>query len=263
MAHRLTLWTNDPAVAGQADGAGIDRIGLDLETRGKAKRQKGLATWISPHRPDDLDRLAACIDRSALFVRCDPVGETSRAEIDRLVQSGVRVLMLPNFTTCDEVARFAELVAGRARIVPLVERLEARATIARLPEFGIEEFHVGLNDLSIDLNQPNRLAVLALPVMDEIADAARAAGLAFGVGGLARAGDTGLPVPSDLVYAQQARLGSSAALIARSFFREPMPPGAMAREILAMRMRLDEWKAMPPCRLERARHDLLQAVGAL
>src|SRR5688572_17388105 len=61
-AFVLTLWTNDPAVARRADAAGVDRIGLDLETYGKAERQpKQLATWISPHREDQLPALRAAM----------------------------------------------------------------------------------------------------------------------------------------------------------------------------------------------------------
>ena len=43
----LTLFTNDVELARRADVAGVNRIGLDLEVLGKAKRQQHLNTWIS------------------------------------------------------------------------------------------------------------------------------------------------------------------------------------------------------------------------
>src|SRR5687767_15022322 len=64
----LTLWTNDPAVARRADAAGVDRIGLDLETYGKAERQpKTLSTWISTHHENQLPALREVVRSGKLF----------------------------------------------------------------------------------------------------------------------------------------------------------------------------------------------------
>lgn len=52
----LSLWTSDTALAAAADAAGVDRIGVDLETRGKDSRQAGRGTWMSPHVEGDLSR---------------------------------------------------------------------------------------------------------------------------------------------------------------------------------------------------------------
>src|SRR5687767_11459014 len=57
----LTLWTADPMVAHRAEIAGVDRIGVDLEILGKAERQAGLGTWISPHKEADLVVLRALL----------------------------------------------------------------------------------------------------------------------------------------------------------------------------------------------------------
>ncbi len=263
MAHTLTLWTNDPERAAWADRAGIDRIGLDLESHGKEARQAGLGTWLSPHTLEDLELIRPSIKRAALFVRTNPFGETSEEEVAALVDRGVGVLMLPNFTTLDEVVEFLKVVDGRARVVPLVERLDAVDLVGMLAGAGVEEIHVGLNDLSIDLGLSNRLAVLAAPVMDRIVETAGAVGLEVGVGGIARAGDEALPVPSDLVYAQQARLGSSGALIARSFFTDVMSEAEFAEEISRLRARLAEWGEASPQALEAARMALQQHIAAL
>lgn len=261
MRYTLTLWTNDLERAARADRAGVERIGLDLETLGKVDRQRGLPTWISPHSVADLDRLRGVVRHAALFVRANPLHDGSAAEIDALVARGARFLMLPNFTHADEVRAFVALIAGRAHVVPLVERLAAVDAIAAFPALGIEEFHVGLNDLSIDLGEPNRLAALASPVMESIAAAARSSGLRFGLGGLARAGDETLPVPSDLVYAQHARLGASGALMARSFFADRMDERRFARETARLRCRLAEWFRASPHALEAARAELARRTA--
>lgn len=257
MCFTLTLWTNDPSLAAMADQAGVDRIGIDLETLAKSERQVGRATWISTHNLSDLKALRPVLSSAELFVRCNPFHRGSEAEVDDALRYGAQVLMLPNFTQLDDLRRFAEVVAGRAKIIPLVERLKSVELINEFTMLGIDEFHVGLNDLSIDLGLSNRIAVLGMPIMDRISAFARGHRLRFGIGGLARAGDTGLPVPSDLVYAQHARLGSSGALIARVFFRESVCPSSLSQEIAKMRQRLQEFRAAPQDELDRFRDDLL------
>lgn len=263
-AFTLTLWTRDVILAAEADAAGVDRIGLDLERIGKAERQSGRATWHSPHQLKDLAPLAARIATDKLFVRCNGMHAGTPDEVETLIDSGVGILMLPNFTTEAEVANFVDLVADRARVVPLVERTAAQAIIPILPALGIREIHIGLNDLSIDLGRPNRLEVLASSFMDRLCQTARTAGLRFGVGGLARAGDDSLPVPSDHVIAQHPRLGSTGALLARSFFGNPLLPGDLESEIAALRARLAHWAGQSAEELETARQALLSRVeGAI
>jgi hypothetical protein len=79
-AFVLTLWTSDPALAARADAAGIDRIGVDLERLGKAERQRGLGTWVSPHTLDDLARVGAT---AALIARAFPTAGDLGAEVAR------------------------------------------------------------------------------------------------------------------------------------------------------------------------------------
>ncbi|MEO0359803.1 MAG: hypothetical protein AAF322_01770 [Pseudomonadota bacterium] len=260
----ITLWTKDPTVAGWADRAGVDRIGVDLEGKSKADRQTGRPTWISTHTTDDLAAVAGVVRAARIFVRCDAFDEDSKAQIDEVIGLGAHVLMLPNFTTLDEVKGFVDAVDGRAEVVPLVERIAAVELLPAFPALGVGEAHVGLNDLSIDLGLSNRLAVLGMPIMDRISELARDNGLRIGFGGLARAGDTSLPVSSDLVYAQQARLGSAGALIARAFFRKDMDEAVFAEEIGLMRAKLTEMFATPPELLEAARLELMdKATGAV
>ena len=95
------------------------------------------------------------------------------------------------------------------------ERIEEIVRVA-----GVDDLHVGINDLTLSLGRPNanRFAVMATDLMKRIADAVIAAGLRFGVGGIGRAMNNDQVIPGDLIYAQYPRLGATAALIARSFF---------------------------------------------
>lgn len=89
MVFDLTLWTNDPDLAGRADRAGVDRIGPDLEWIGKAARQSGRNTWISPHREGDIENVRGSLSCAELFCRCNPYGDHTPDELERLVAMGV------------------------------------------------------------------------------------------------------------------------------------------------------------------------------
>ncbi len=262
---KFTLWTNDPALAARADAAGVDRIGLDLETLGKHERQKGLATWISPHREDQLPALRKVITRNKLFCRTNPINPDSQGEIERLIVHGVQVLMLPMFTTPREVEQFVRYIDGRAEVVLLLENRDAaqRVTeIVRVP--GIDNVHIGLNDLTLSLKMSNRFAVMATPLMDRIADAVLGAGIRFGVGGVGRVvnGDDTLPIPSDLIYAQYPRLGASAALISRAFFGGEPESIDLTAEVRKARQRLDWWHLQTSAVLEKAHQAFRERTGS-
>ena len=258
----LTLWTADQELAARADAAGIDRIGVDLELLGKAERQAGLGTWISPHSLADLAAIAAAPRTARAFVRVNPLNPESAAEIEGVLEAGAEVVMLPMFTTAAEVAEFIRLLDGRADPVLLLER---RAAVERIEEIaavpGVREIHIGLNDLALDMGAANRFEVLLSSEVERVAEATLEAGLRFGVGGLGRVGDSTLPVPGDLLYAQHARLGSTAALVSRRFGANGGAP-ALGDAVHAMRSRLAEWDASGPDEIAAAHEELRRATAS-
>ncbi len=256
----LTLWTNDPELAGRADRAGIDRVGLDLETLGKRARQPTeLGTWVSEHRVEQVPAVGAALTRAALYVRTNPLHPKLDAEVEQLLGMGVDVLMFPNFQDVAEIEAFSRIVKGRAKIVPLVERLKAAQQIERIAALNaFEEIHVGLNDLSLDLGLPHRMALLVSEMLADIASVVTGAGKRLGLGGLGRAGDVNLPIPSDLVYAQYPRLGATAALIAQVFAARSLSAKELADEVARLRERMQYWFARDPEGLDAA-HKALQA----
>lgn len=214
----LSLWTDDPALAAVADAAGVDRVGPDLEIAGTAERQAGLGYRISCHRSDTLGEIAANLTTARLFARTNPVSEASASEVEELLEAGVEVLMLPMFRTAREVEQFASLVDRRATIVGLLEQSEAVLNIdAILGLEVLDEIHIGLNDLALSLGIPNRFELLETVMVEQVARAVHAAGIPLGVGGVGRVGDSSLPVDSDFMYRQLARLQASSTLLARSF----------------------------------------------
>jgi hypothetical protein len=243
----LTLWTDNPVLAGQADLAGIDRVGLDLETRGKRERQAGLGTWISTHHMERLPEIGAALTSAELFARLNPVSSKSSEEVERVLDMGARVLMLPMFLNATEVERFVDVVAGRATVVLLLETREAAEDIERICAVeGVGEVHVGINDLALSLGLHNRFAVFDSQLVATVASSVRESGLAFGIGGIGRIDDTALPIAPDLVYAQYPRLGATAALISRAFIRPGGDTTRLAHDVAASRQRLAYWQAAAP-----------------
>jgi HpcH/HpaI aldolase/citrate lyase family len=246
-------------LARYADAAGIDRIGVDLERLGKADRQRALGTWISPHTEQDLARVGSALDRAQLFVRVNPYHAGSKREIESVLDRGTRVLMLPMALDPRDVQRFVELVGARAHVVLLVEHVEA---LRRLDELlavtGVGEVHIGLNDLALSLGLRNRWLALAGDLVAAAGRRVRAAGLRFGVGGIGRVGDDSLPVPADLVYAEYARTGATAALVSRSFFEPVMDGPGLAAEIARARARFAAWYGSSAASVEAAHAELVR-----
>lgn len=262
---RFTLLTDCPLQAAQADVAGIDFIGVDVERLGKSERQRGHDTRLSSHALEDLAALRPAVSRGRLFARLDPLHPGTEQQIRQALAFGAQALMLPFFRTPQEVSRFVALVDRRARTVILVETQAAVASLREILAIGgLDEVMVGLNDLRLELRARHHFELLASPLMDAIAAEVRRAGLAFGVGGVARVDDAGLPIDPDLVLAQYPRLGATGAWISRSFL-QGLPEGgeAMRQAVRRVRERLTRWSLAGPERQEQARCDLAAAVRRL
>jgi len=190
---KLTLLSRNPAWIMQGEQCGLERIGIDIERIGKHGRQRALrAPWISDHRLEDLAVLAPLVRHARLFVRLNPIHPATATEIESALAGGARSLMLPQFSEPREVEQFIRLVGGRAECLLL---LETPGALARIDDIlavpGIDELMVGLNDLSLSLRLRHPLELAASPLLDFIAGRARAAGVAFGFGGVESASTMG------------------------------------------------------------------------
>lgn len=224
--------TNDPAFAQRCDALGGFRLFVDLERLGKAERQAGRNTFISAHQLEDVARIRAAVRRSPLMVRVNPLHEGTRAEVDAVLARGADLLMLPMFEGAATLRAFSEIVAGRAPIVPLLETAAALRSVeewAGTP--GLQEIYVGLNDLHLSLGCRFMFEPLADGSVERVAAVARAHGLRFGFGGIARV-DEGL-LPGRDVLAEHLRLGSGAVILSRTFHRDSDMD--FEREVAALR----------------------------
>lgn len=222
MALELMYITKQPDVARIAERAGVDRVFVDMEYIGKEKRQHGLDTVQCHHTAEDAARIRKSIKKAKLMVRCNPIhGATanynsSQEEIEQIIAAGADVIMLPYFKTAAEVSAFVEMVDGRAKVFPLLETPEAAEKIDEiLAVEGIDEIHIGMNDLSLGYGKKFMFELLADGTVERLCMKFRKKGIPYGFGGIASIGK-GL-LPAEMIIKEHYRLGSTRAILSRSF----------------------------------------------
>ena len=218
----LMYITNDPAVARIAEASGVDRIWVDMEFIGKSARQGGMDTVQHHHTIDDIRTIRAAVTKSEVLVRVNPIHEAmpdygdSAWEIPAAIDAGADVVMLPFFKTVDEVKTFIDLVDGRAKTMLLVETPEAVDIIDDILALdGIDEIHIGLNDLSLGYGMKFMFELLADGTVERLCRKFREKGIPYGFGGIAALGKGMLP--AERVIREHYRLGSTRAILSRSF----------------------------------------------
>lgn len=222
MALKLMYITNNPDVALIAEASGVDRIFVDMEYIGKTLRQGGMDTVQSHHTLDDVNRISKVLTKSELLVRINPIHEatneyiSSKEEIDKSIENGAHILMLPYFKTAREVQQFVALVDGRVKTMPLLETPEAVNVIDDILRIdGIDEIFVGLNDLSLGYGKNFMFELLSDGTIENLIEKFKRVNLPFGFGGLASL-DGGL-LPGRMVLKEHYRLGSGSVILSRSF----------------------------------------------
>lgn len=222
MALKLMYITNKPKIASIVQKSGIDRVFIDMEYIGKEERQRGLNTVKSHHTVEDIKKVRSVLDKTELLVRINPIHEKSddyigsKDEIERVIQAGADIIMLPMFKTAEEVTRFVDYVGGRARVMLLIETKESAENIDMISVIpGIDEIHIGLNDLHLAYKKKFMFELLSEGLIDDLCSKIRKNGVQYGFGGIARLGYGMLP--AEKVITEHYRLGSSMAILSRAF----------------------------------------------
>lgn len=212
---KLMYITNRPQVAEIAYEAGVDRIFVDLETIGKSERQGGLDTVQSHHTIDDVDTIRKAF-KGELLVRSNHIYEGSGDEINKIIENGADVVMLPYFKSVNDAAKFIDYVDGRAKTSLLIETPEAVNKLDGILELdGIDEIHIGLNDLHLAYGMKFMFELVSNGTVERLAEQVLSAGKKFGFGGIAGVGK-GL-IPAEMVIKEHYRLGSTCAILSRAF----------------------------------------------
>ena len=216
MSLKLMYITNKPEVAKIAQNAGVDSIFVDLEIIGKEERQGGLDTVISRHKIEDVTTIKESLNKSQLLVRVNPIYENSKMEIDEVINRGADIVMLPMFRSKREVEKFIKYVDGRAKVCLLLETKEA---VERLKDIlkvkGIDEIHIGLNDLHLAYKKKFMFELLANGMVEKICNEIKKTNIKYGFGGIASLGKG--DIKAEMILKEHYRLGSSQVILSRSF----------------------------------------------
>lgn len=222
MALKLMYITNRSEIAQIAETAGVDRIFIDLEYIGKADRQGGMDTVQSHHTLDDVKKISESVKTAEVLVRVNPIHDandqytSSEEEIFTAIKNGANIVMLPFFKTLGEVKRFIDAVDGKAKTMLLLETPEAVEIIddVLLLE-GIDYIHIGLNDLSLGYGMKFMFQLLTDGTVERLCKKFSDKGIAYGFGGIAALGKGS--VPAEMIIKEHYRLGSTCAILSRSF----------------------------------------------
>lgn len=206
----------DPLSAIEAQDAGIERIFFDLEYINKVERQKGRDTVISENDIDDIPSVRNVLSKAKLLVRVNPIHQYSQIEIDKVIEYGADIIMLPMAFDEFDAQKFVNYVGGRARTCVMIETTQALTRIDDILNVnGIDEVFFGLNDLHIGLGVRFMFEVLSGGVVEYLSVKCREKSIPFGFGGIARIGYGALP--AEKILGEHIRLGSSSVILSRTF----------------------------------------------
>lgn len=213
---KLMYATNDRKIAKIAEDSGVDWIWIDLEIMGKKERQGHLDTLISNHKIEDIRNIKEILNKAKIIVRVNPIHDGSEEEINRSIENGADIIMLPYFKSKKEVEKFINYIDGRVKTCLLFETPEAVKNIDKILDVpGIDYAHIGINDLHLGLKRTFMFSLLADGTVEAICRKFREKGIPYGFGGIARLRH-GL-IPAEYIIGEIYRLGSSMAIVSRSF----------------------------------------------
>lgn len=225
----LMYITNRPEIATIAEKAGVDWIFVDMEFIGKDDRQGGLDTVQNHHTIEDIRRVKDVLDSAKVLVRVNPIHKghkgymDSDEEIERAIEAGADIVMLPFFHSVQEVKDFVRFVREgnkrcnrQAKVCLLLETPEAAILLDEILNVpGVDMIHIGLNDLHLAMGMKFMFQLLTDGIVEQLANKIRAKGIPFGFGGIASL--HGGALPGAYVLKEHYRLGSSMVIVGRSF----------------------------------------------
>ena len=253
--------TNQVQIAEYFEQCGIDDIMVDLEIIGKRERQKGLNTVISAHSIEDVEKIKKSLKRSKCLVRINPIHPNSENEIEEVIKRKADIIMLPMFTTAEEVKVFINQVDNRALKYLLLETPQAMVRIDDILEVkGIDAIHIGLNDLSFGMGLSFLYESLIGGIVEYLALKIVPRKIKFGFGGVSRL-EKGRNIISEHV-----RLGSQMVIINRDFrnYKETLAEIRqeidVEKEIHKIRLFIKNLKKSSPDVLEANRLSLIEEI---
>lgn len=217
MKHlNLMILCDDAPSASAAQDAMVDRVFYDLEYIGKESRQHGRNTVKSFNKIDNIPELRKVLDKTELLVRTNPIHAYTKMEVDKAIEYGADVLMLPMVMDHHDVEQYISYVNGRCKVCIMIETAPALTRLDKIIAIpGVDEIFIGLNDLHISMGLTFMFELLSGGLVEYVANKCNEADMPFGFGGIARIGEGDLP--SDNILGEHVRLGSQSVILSRTF----------------------------------------------
>lgn len=255
---KLFLFTSDVERGYEAQRAGIYSLIVDWERLGKQERQAGHDFEINADTAKDAAQLAQRLDLP-ITVRINPLGPHTEEEIEKALNAGARILMLPQATAPSEVAAFIQRVGDRAKTLIQIETQCLVERCEGLRELAWDFAHIGLNDLRISRNSDWLWEPLYDGTIEHVCHTLAGRNVGFGGGTIIGGGD---PIPFIHLLQEMARLDCGMCILRRTFKAE-MKGRDMKAEIEALHAKWSAAKARAPRAVEadhEALHDVLRRV---
>jgi hypothetical protein len=226
-------------MAGYAEGI-LDRIMIDLEYIGKKERQTGKDLFHSEHKIEDVSKIKSVLNKTDLMVRVNSIHTNTHIEIEEVISKGADIIMLPYFKSYEEVEYFIKCVNKRAKVSLLIETKEALSFLNLLIlNNDIDEYHIGLNDLSISLGNQTIFDSILDGTIENCISILKSSNKPYGFGGVGSLSNKNLTIDPLLCLSEQIRLGCSIGWLGRSFRNLIKDKDSLEQEINLLKNNID------------------------
>lgn len=211
---RLLLFTTDPALALDAEDAGLDGLIVDWEATRPGRGDQS----VPGGAPDTLEDLARLTSRVSLPVTVRVNNSPDLPdEIDRALDHGAGGIMFPMARRSEEIEEFLRLLGGRAGSIVQIETVEILDQLDRIRGLPWDFAFLGFHDLMLSRGDP----WLWEPLMDGTVERVFASlkGRSVGFAG-ATCVHRGSPVPFLMLLSEMARLKCAVTFLRRTFLRD-------------------------------------------
>lgn len=213
---KLVVFENDDQHMHHYQRQGIQNCLIDMEHMGKDMRQLGFDTDISPGTFDDLKAVAK-LPNVTPWCRLNRFGPWTEKEVERAINAGARVLILPMIEHSSEVNEFLRLVDGRSKVCLMFETKQSMELAEDVKGLPFEYAYFGLHDFNISMGNN----FVFQPLLDGTVARIRHVlkDYKFGFAGLTDLGK-GKPIPSIQILKELARLKANFVFLRRSFKKD-------------------------------------------
>lgn len=231
----LFFFTTDPIAAQEAQNSGVDSIIVDWENHQKKYRQQDYSTEINHDTPEDVRKLSEQLS-IPVTVRINALYPGTKLEIQKAIDLGARIIMLPMAQNHKEVEEFMNLVDGRAKTIIQIETDNLVDDCENLRSIPWDFAYIGLNDLMISRKGRNIWDAVLDGTVEHIYQVLE--NRAVGFGGVTVI-NGGYPIPFLDLLKEMVRLDCSLSFLRRSF-KKDIKNLDMASEIKSIRQAWNE-----------------------